>query len=61
MLNSTQTLRSNAVRTEREDNERDETSDLLCHLKQYAADNPTTAAMWCLGIGFFLGWKLRIW
>jgi len=60
MLNSAQTIRP-STRMEQESAERSETSDLVCHLKQYASENPTTAALWCLGIGFFLGWKLRIW
>ena len=30
-------------------------------LKQYARDNPGTTALWCLGIGFVLGWKMKPW
>ncbi len=36
-------------------------SDLASHLKEYARQNPGAAALWCFGIGFVLGWKLRIW
>jgi hypothetical protein len=61
MSNATQNVRSHAVRSEQNREECGATSDLVCHLKEYAAENPTTAALWCLGIGFFLGWKLRIW
>jgi len=61
MSNATQTARSIPTRNSQECASNTESSDLICHLKQYAADNPTTAALWCLGIGFFLGWKLRIW
>jgi len=25
------------------------------------ADKPEAAALWCLGIGFVLGWKLKPW
>lgn len=35
--------------------------DLVCHLKKYAGDNPVSAALWCVGIGFVLGWKLKPW
>jgi hypothetical protein len=34
---------------------------LLDHLKEYARENPEVAALWCLGIGFILGWKLKPW
>lgn len=35
--------------------------DLCAHLKMYAAENPAEAALWCFGIGFILGWKLKPW
>lgn len=35
--------------------------DLVYHLSEYARENPTAAALWCLGIGFVLGWKLKPW
>jgi hypothetical protein len=34
---------------------------LLDHLKEYAREKPEVAALWCLGIGFILGWKLKPW
>jgi len=39
----------------------DATGDLVHHLSEYAKENPTAAALWCLGIGFVLGWKLKPW
>ena len=30
-------------------------------LKHYAAERPDVVALWCLGIGFVLGWKLKPW
>lgn len=35
--------------------------DLLHYLREYARENPETAALWCFGIGFVLGWKLKLW
>jgi len=35
--------------------------DLVEYLREYARENPETAALWCFGIGFVLGWKLKIW
>lgn len=35
--------------------------DLTHFLKKYAQENPESAALWCLGIGFILGWKLKPW
>jgi ElaB/YqjD/DUF883 family membrane-anchored ribosome-binding protein len=31
------------------------------HLKQFCQENPGTAAAWCFGIGFVLGWRLKPW
>ena len=36
-------------------------NDLLEHLREYAKERPVTVALWCLGIGFVLGWKLKPW
>jgi hypothetical protein len=35
--------------------------DVVQHLREYARENPETAALWCFGVGFLLGWKLKIW
>ena len=35
--------------------------DLLTHLKRYASENPAEAALWCFGVGFVLGWRLKPW
>jgi hypothetical protein len=37
------------------------THDLVDYLKEYAKENPGTAALWCLGVGFVLGWKMKPW
>jgi hypothetical protein len=34
---------------------------LLEYFRQYARERPEVVALWCLGIGFVLGWKLKIW
>jgi hypothetical protein len=36
-------------------------ADLIEYFRQYARDRPEVVALWCLGIGFVLGWKLKIW
>ena len=36
-------------------------SDLVQYVRQYARERPEVAALWCFGIGFVLGWKLKIW
>jgi hypothetical protein len=36
-------------------------NDLIEHLKEYAREKPEVAALWCFGIGFILGWKLKPW
>jgi len=36
-------------------------NDLVCYARQYAQQKPEVAALWCFGIGFILGWKLKPW
>jgi hypothetical protein len=35
--------------------------DLIEYMKDYAREKPEVAALWCFGIGFILGWKLKPW
>jgi hypothetical protein len=35
--------------------------DVVQYMREYARENPEAAALWCFGIGFVLGWKLKIW
>jgi hypothetical protein len=36
-------------------------TDIVEYLRSYCRKEPETAALWCLGIGFVLGWKLKLW
>ena len=36
-------------------------NDTVGWVKDYARENPTSFALWALGIGFVLGWKLKPW
>jgi hypothetical protein len=47
----------------RGDNEaaRQPLDDLINYARDYAREQPEMAALWCLGIGFVLGWKLKPW
>jgi hypothetical protein len=36
-------------------------TDLIGYFRQYARERPEVAALWCLGLGFVLGWKLKVW
>jgi hypothetical protein len=36
-------------------------SDMLSYSRQYARERPEVIALWCFGIGFTLGWKLKMW
>lgn len=29
--------------------------------KRYARERPEVVALWCFGVGFVLGWKLKLW
>jgi hypothetical protein len=35
--------------------------ELIDYLSEYARESPEKTALWCLGIGFILGWKLKPW
>ena len=35
--------------------------DLVDYLKEYARERPEVAALWCFGLGFVIGWKLKPW
>lgn len=35
--------------------------DFVDYLKAYAKAKPEAAALWCVGVGFVLGWKLKPW
>lgn len=35
--------------------------DVMDYLREYAREKPEVAALWCFGIGFILGWKLKPW
>jgi len=41
--------------------EMDVANDVMEYLKTYAKEKPEMAALWCFGIGFILGWKLKPW
>ena len=35
--------------------------DMMTYFRDYAKENPEVAALTCFGIGFILGWKLKMW
>jgi ElaB/YqjD/DUF883 family membrane-anchored ribosome-binding protein len=35
--------------------------DAIQYLRNYVHEKPESAALWALGIGFVLGWKLKPW
>lgn len=37
------------------------TTDLVKYFQQYTREKPEVVALWCVGIGFVLGWKLKPW
>jgi hypothetical protein len=36
-------------------------ADLVTHFREYARERPEMVALWCLGVGFVMGWKLKPW
>ena len=37
------------------------TKSALEHFQEYRRERPGVVALWCFGIGFVLGWKLKLW
>jgi ElaB/YqjD/DUF883 family membrane-anchored ribosome-binding protein len=37
------------------------TKSALEHFQEYGRERPGIVALWCVGIGFVLGWKLKLW
>jgi hypothetical protein len=35
--------------------------DAIRYVRDHVRENPENAALWCLAIGFVLGWKLKPW
>lgn len=65
MANNQTATKMSARRRERQDrgelDAAEMSQDLIEYLKEYARENPEKTALWCLGIGFILGWKLKPW
>ena len=59
-----QQSRSSSTRSQQQQSNRQlrkPAEDMLQYLKDYAREKPDVAALWCFGIGFVLGWKLKPW
>jgi hypothetical protein len=57
----TSNSRQREVRELRQQDVADMSQDLMQYFREYARENPEKTALWCLGIGFVLGWKLKPW
>jgi len=40
---------------------RQSVEDMLSQFREFAREKPDVAMLWCFGIGFVLGWKLKPW
>jgi hypothetical protein len=63
MATATQSQRSGDMRSHSRESmqQHDMGHDLIEYLREYAREKPEVAALWCFGIGFILGWKLKPW
>lgn len=59
--NTSTPTRSTPRETTRSDDRRQPSTDMIEYLREYAREKPEVAALWCFGIGFVMGWKLKIW
>ena len=62
-MNEAQTFpaKQKAEDTQQPDERLGPSSDLVEYFRQYARERPEVVALWCLGLGFVLGWKLKPW
>jgi hypothetical protein len=37
------------------------TKSAVEHFREYGRERPGVLALWCFGIGFVIGWKLKPW
>ncbi len=37
------------------------TKSAFDHFREYGRERPGILALWCVGLGFVLGWKLKLW
>ena len=37
------------------------TKSVVEHFREYERERPEVVALWCFGLGFVLGWKLKLW
>lgn len=58
---TTKPRKDTTVETQRMVGEMRPSEDIVEYLKDYARERPEVAALWCLGIGFIVGWKLKPW
>lgn len=59
--NSRSKQKENTVTAEAMADGKKMTNDMIEYITDYARENPGNAALWCLGVGFVLGWKLKPW
>jgi hypothetical protein len=58
---STQAHRATLAKTADDSEQKRPIDDLVKYCKEYAQERPEVCALWCFGIGFVLGWKLKPW
>jgi hypothetical protein len=56
-----ETLSSTSDQIRRYEQPTPPTEAVISYLREYARERPEVVAMWCFGIGFVLGWKLKPW
>ena len=53
--------RSQGGRNDSAENAMQPFDDLYKYFQDYARERPDVVALWCFGVGFVLGWKLKPW
>lgn len=56
-----QSIQADASQGQNEDKLTAAAEQAVTYFRDYARERPDVFAMWCFGIGFVLGWKLKPW
>ena len=58
---ATQTRKQPSAKIAERSEQKQPIDDLVRYCKDYARERPEVCALWCFGVGFVLGWKLKPW
>ena len=61
MATATRPTQSDKLTHEQSADHKHPAQDLSRYCREYARENPEIVALWCFGLGFVVGWRLKPW